>query len=162
MLPRLLEDHARIRDVCAELLALVSADQPCAAETLADCRWRLASQVLRHLPIEDRHVFQRLERHPDPAAVARTERFKAERDMIYGAFQRHSDTWTSETVPGRWTEYRSQARRLIGLLLTRIDREERELYPLIAGAPDKEPERRPDDKNWAGDSWQLKARIAGR
>lgn len=162
MLPRLLDDHDRTREACAELLALIGRDQPCPPELLADCRWRVASLVLRHLPVEDRHVYQRLESHPDAAAVACAERFKEEREVIYGAFQRHSAMWTPETVAAGWEEYRSQARRLINLLLARLDREERELYPLLAGAPETTPVRRPDDRNWAGDGWTLRATIAGR
>jgi hypothetical protein len=66
---KLLDDHARMREVCAELAALVAGATPCALNALADCRWKLARLILRHLPVEDRLLYQRLSLHPDPAAV---------------------------------------------------------------------------------------------
>ncbi len=158
MLDRLRSDHARLKEVSTELLALVETDAPCDPATLADCRWRLARLLLQHLPVEDRHVYRPLEQDVRPEVALTAKRFRLELEASYARFQDHADRWTGDAIVSDWPGYRSTVRQLVQSLHARIEREEATLYPLVGDAA-RVATHQPTDRNWAADGWSLREKI---
>ncbi|WP_294390893.1 hemerythrin domain-containing protein [uncultured Sphingomonas sp.] len=158
ILARLLAEHTQLRDLAATLGGMLAASEPPSDGTLTDTRWSMARLMLRHLPVEDRHVFRRLEAHDNPAVRARMAGFRIDLNALYGAYQHHGARWTEDTVRADWFGYRAATRHLLASLTGMMDREESELYPLLDDAPAAEG-RAPDARNWAGDAWAIRANL---
>lgn len=156
---RLLLEHDQIRSISAELTGFTDAPSPPLNDRLTECRWTLARVMLRHLPVEDRHIFRRLEAHPDPGVRGAMARFRHDLNDVYALYQRHSDRWTERAVREDWDEYGTTTRHLLAALNRMMDREEAELYPHLAGAPMMAEGRSADARNWAGDAWAIRANL---
>lgn len=156
---RLLQEHDQLRAIGGELSAYLDGAEPPANDALADCRWRMARLILRHLPAEDRLVYRRLELHPDPAVAALAHRYRRELDGLFDLFQEHSARWTSEHVVANWPEYRVAARRLVAGLIERMRHEEEALYPRLATCPELPVERAAGDRNWAQAGWLVRESL---
>lgn len=147
----------------AELLAaslalrdlVTGAEVPPSAQ-LVPTRWRVARALLRYLPSTDRILYARLRLHADPAARATAARFAAEAEAIYQAFEKHLGRWTPEAAAADWAAYRSHVRMQAIMVEDRLRRENAELLPWLATAPELAPARAPGDRNWAGDGWRFR------
>jgi hypothetical protein len=159
VIARLLAEHAQLLALGANLAALLDQPEPPTAEALSDCRWQIARLLLRHLPVEDRHVFLRLDAHPDPAVRATMAAFRVGLEERYAIYRKHSEQWTIERAIAEWNNYRPSARRQILMLEEGLRKEEEELYPLLDGAPPAPAERSADHRNWAGDAWVLREQL---
>ncbi len=158
VIARLLAEHVQLLAFGVDLAALLDRAEPPTAEALSDCRWQIARLLLRHLPVEERHVFLRLDAHPDPAVRATMAAFRIGLDGRYEIYRKHSEQWTIERAIADWTSYRVSARRQILMLEEGLRKEEEELYPLLDGAPPV-AERSADQRNWAGDAWVLREQL---
>jgi hypothetical protein len=158
IIDRLLDEHRQLRAIAGELSALLDRPEAPADDSVSDCRWRMARLALRHLPLEDRHVFRRLDQHPDPNVRAAMARYRREFEGGYAAYQQHSERWTDAAVRQDWGGYRHATRRQLAFLEERLTREEQDLYPHLASAPPAEG-RTPELRNWAGDAWAIKASL---
>ena len=147
----------------AELLAatralrdLVAETSPPPSERLVTARWRLARALLRYLPTADRVVYARLRLHADVAARTAATRFAGEVEAIYAAFETHVDRWTAQAIDADWPGYRAGIRAQAAIVEDRLRRENAELLPWLATAPDVPATRAPGDRNWAGDGWRFR------
>lgn len=130
---KLKDEHVELCRVAGELKALVAGATPCDPGALAACRWRLARLVTRHLAAEDRQIYSR-PREPGSPLAAVAGRLKDDLGGLYAAFHRHIATWSGGAAAGDWPAFRAETRTLLKALVDRIDREERELYPLVEAA----------------------------
>jgi hypothetical protein len=158
VIEKLRNDHLKLRQMSANLLEIVRSEEPADLKALSICRWELARLLLQHLPVEDRHVYRRLESDPRPTVSALAKKFRTELESSYDRFKEHTDRWTGEAIVADWAGYRTMVSALIRAMLDRIDREETMLYPLLTDAP-AAPERQPTDRNWAGDGWSIREKI---
>ena len=157
MIDKLCNQHELLRQFVGELLALVSGDTPCDPENLAASRWRLARMLLQHLALEERAVYRPLERDPRPQVVMLAYGFRRELDTSYARYEQHMAEWTRERIEAQWPAYVSAVRHMADFLLERLDREERELFPLVNEA---QPfPRTPRDRNWAAQGWTIREQI---
>ena len=160
MISRLLDDHQKLRAAGMKMDLLLSSETCCDLNQLAALRWEVASLILRHLPIEDRVLFHRLEGHPSTSVVSRAAAYRSELDALYGRFRSHTEAWTREAIALDWDTYRRASATLISDLLDRMEREETELYPRLADVRETEQQRRPTDRNWAADAPQIRSRVS--
>lgn len=147
-----------MRDASLALAELV-AGEPVEREVLQTARWRVARELLRLLPVQDRLVYARLDAHPDPAVRATALRYRAETATIYAAYEAHSERWTLDAALANWATYRFAVGQQAAAVVARFEREEAELLPLLADAPALPDQRSPDDRNWAGDGWAFRERL---
>ncbi|OYY63414.1 hypothetical protein [Sphingomonas sp. 28-62-11] len=136
-----------------DLVANAALPQP---DRLVPTRWRVARALLRYLPSTDRIIYARLRLHADAAARATANRFAAEAEAIYQAFEKHLGRWTPEAAAADWAAYRTHVRMQAMMVEDRLRRENAELLPFLASAPELEPVRAPGDRNWAGDGWRFR------
>lgn len=158
---RLLHEHAKLRWLAADLLALVAVPKPCALDELARRRWELARTVHIHLAYEERQLFAPLEADPRSDVRAAAAMAKRSVERLHVAYTAHVERWTSDEVVGCWPEFQGAVKALVIRMIGCLDREEAQLFPLIADY--EEPERRwqPGMRNWAGDGVALQPYISG-
>lgn len=121
--------HDQLRDV-ASLYRLELAKPGPDPRSLADCRWKLMRLVTGHLAYEGLHLYPALYaaggRNADIARQMATEI-----EQLSGALQNHVREWTVTRIDSDWPGYRRAAGALIDTLVLRIDREEKDIYPLL-------------------------------
>lgn len=135
---------------------LVDERTPPVAAQLVAARWRIARALLRYLPSTDRIIYARLRLHADPAARDVAARFAAEAHAIYAAFEKHLDRWSPEAAANDWPGFRTHIYMQAKMVADRLNRENADLLPWLATAPDLAPARAPGDRNWAGDGWRFR------
>jgi hemerythrin-like domain-containing protein len=158
MLDRLRNQHELLRTFARDLRGLIASEQPANADVLAAARWRLSRMLLQHLSLEERYVYRPLERDPRPEVNMIAHGFSRELDDSFARYQEHMHQWTPERISRDWHCYRRAARHLIDFLFERLDREERDLYPMINEEADIAL-RSPRDRNWAGQGFVIREKI---
>jgi hypothetical protein len=117
MLQQLLKDHEQLRVIAASLRGLLSGDSAPTGPALAQKRWTLTRQMLRHIAIEN-------------ALMAA----KGEDDFVRG-YREHVGRWTVDRIQTEWSAFRGELGGILDALEHRMDREERDFYrPRLGGA----------------------------
>lgn len=152
-------EHRRLRDCVAEMTAIARRlDPPCLTE-LNDARWRFSRTLLRTLTLKDRMIYPRLRLHADPAARAVAERFCQSTAADYAKFAAHTRQFPPDVVVSDWRAYAVAVRLRTAEVLDRLDREERELFPLLDDAPRLASVPFSQGTNWAADAWRIRAML---
>ena len=97
---------------------------------LATARGQLRENLVRHLKCEDWILYPRLMATGDQELMRITRDFEIEMGDLAGDFIAYDDKWTSERVAADWTDFCRETVIVFDLLAMRVEREERELYPL--------------------------------
>ncbi len=157
---RLLNEHAKLRALGIDLVALVSSGEPCDLAELARRRWDLSRTVHLHLAYEQRHLFARLE--DDPRNEVRLASAKAKRaiEQLHNSYKSHVERWTAEEVIKRWPEFQTAVTAMVARMICKIDREEIDLFPLVASDSEGYQSWRSGMKNWAGEGVALQQYIS--
>jgi hypothetical protein len=121
--------HDSLREV-ANFYRLELAKPRPDARSLADCRWKLIRLVTGHLAYEGLHLYPALFKSGGKEADT-ARQMATEIEQLTGALHDHVREWTVTRIESDWTGYRRAAELLIATLVSRIDREEKDLYPLL-------------------------------
>jgi hemerythrin-like domain-containing protein len=161
---RLKREHDTIRALATHFAEFLHQETLQDINAVAACRWDMTKAILQHVAFEDRYAFLPLERDPRPEIAAIAQRFKQELNEIQASFEQHMDRWSSITTTQHWASYRATAIAQNAVLLSRLQREEAELYPFITsnleisrGGPMPPPER-----NWARAAWDVQGSLDRR
>ena len=121
--------HDALREVAGQYRLELAKPAP-EARSLADCRWKLMRLVTGHLAYEGLHLYSAL--HQAGGRYAETARQMAvEIEQLSGDLQNHVREWTVTRIESDWPGYRRAAEALVETLVRRLDREEKDLYPLL-------------------------------
>lgn len=115
--------------------------------------------LLRTLTLKDRMIYPRLRLHPDAAARNVAERFSTSTKADYERIAAHSRRFPPEVVLREWQLYAAAVRVLANEMDGRLDREERELFPLLDSAPRIASISFSQGTNWAADAWRIRAML---
>jgi hypothetical protein len=159
MIERLLQDHARIREVAKALREIFLNPEPGDMGLLAEVRWEMASTLMTHLAFEDRHFYSKLERDPRPHIQAAGRKFRDELTDIFQAYTAHAKEWPPHRICREWETYRMTSLHFIALLLDRADREEDELYSLVETAGIETLSSNAVTTSWAQGAFEIKDRL---
>lgn len=124
-------EHQELAGLAGALLACVAQAVP-APEQVARLRWLMSRKLSAHLAKEDRLLYPRIQAGPDRAAAALATRFAHEMGGLAAAFRDYIAGWSPDRIRADWDAFGTETRSVVETLRRRIDREERELYPLIA------------------------------
>ena len=92
----------------------------------------LSARVTVHLASEDQVVYPRLIKAADQNVSTIAKRFADEMGGIGDAFKVYLSHWRNAVaIAARARTFASETKQIASALGTRIDREERELYPLL-------------------------------
>jgi len=125
--------HIEIERLANELLSMVSHDT---RQPIAQLRWQLARTLMAHLAIEDKFLYPAIIGGGDPAAARTAQRFQAEMGGLAGKFSRYMSAWSDDEVRADWPAFCRETADLLAELMSRVTRENEELYALIGdGGP---------------------------
>lgn len=130
----LLKQHADILDQMGTLRALL--DLPNSGPLAVDMGRRLdvlAATVALHLSIEDRDFYPALLASTAEKCRETAERFFVEMGHLRRAFLNYREKWKSDRdIRSRFRAFVEETQPIFSLLETRIQRENKELFPLWA------------------------------
>ena len=128
---KLRQEHAELVQIVGRLARIIGQPAPPAASELFKLRRELSSTLFAHLKAEDWVLYPRLLASPN-AQVAETARtFSDEMGGLAQAYMAHADKWTATAIDQDWRGYCAATKGIIEALTLRINRENRELYPLL-------------------------------
>lgn len=123
---RLREEHRELRKLSEALAAAIAA---CDSNEVSALRWRLFRILLTHLAREETTVYARMIGQGGRARALATA-YQDEMGGLGDDLRRHFAAWPIARVAADWIGFAADARRLLGALARRIDREDAHLYPL--------------------------------
>lgn len=118
---------ARLMDRYGEMLA---GREPPAALPFLHFRREFGRSLKQHLKREDWLLYPRLQASSCPEVRNVAQRLCAEIGAFEAAFGLYERRWNSTQICEDWEGYRQESATMIRRLRSRIDAEERELYPL--------------------------------
>lgn len=128
--------HEELAAIGEALLRTVGAEP--ATIDLAELRRSIARFIgkLRvHASMENEALYPRLQTHADPGVQAKAKALFDEVADVYAAAWAYQEKWRSpEAVAADVAGYARETKRLLKTLYLRMDRENRELYPLVDAA----------------------------
>lgn len=130
-LMKLRHDHAELARMFRKLEHIIEQPQAPEQIELFEFRRHLMQTLIGHLKLEDWALYPRLIDSGDEAASTAGRRFKEEMGGLAPAFLAYCDKWTANTIADDWESYRGDTRYLLDALTDRLNRENRELLPLL-------------------------------
>jgi hypothetical protein len=130
VLDTLLDGHRTLRSLAGKIEAILDGPAPKDQIKLGQLRWAFTREIMKHLTLEERHVYDLLIANPSPAVRATAASFKDSLGALYADYQKHMQRWQSPTAAD-WPVYSAATRSLIARLRKRMNDEEQQLYSLI-------------------------------
>lgn len=124
-------DHLSILGGVAELRRLVQAGLVNNAAAIASMIVSMSSTIKLHLASEDRVLYPAFKCSSNSAVIQAAEKFQTEMGAIAAAYGDFSRKWNvGSKIAAEPEEFRKTADQIFKALYERIQREDRELYPL--------------------------------
>lgn len=124
-------EHARLIDVVQRLARFIMQPRPPEADELFKVRNELSSTLIGHLKTEDWLLYPRLLANADPTVAGTALAFSDEMGGLADAYRAYVNKWTAISIAFDWGAYCEETRAIIEALTNRINRENRDLYPLL-------------------------------
>ncbi len=93
---------------------------------------RLLLDIISHLKIEDEKVYPALEAHSDTRVRTVARAFRNEMGQMAPKVVKWGERWDNSRISSEPDAFINETRGIFQVLKDRIEREERELYPLLA------------------------------
>ena len=127
---RLRAEHAALVTLSRIILGMADLPDPPVADDLANARTQLREALVRHLKCEEWIRVPRLMSTGDAELMRITREFEIEMGSLAADFVAYDEKWTRERVAADWPGFCRETKIVFDLLAMRVEREERELYPL--------------------------------
>jgi hypothetical protein len=127
---RLRAEHAALVTLSQFLTEMTAAPQPPRATELAAVRGMLRDTLVRHLKCEDWALYPRLRATGDLQINRLATEFVDEMGHIADDFDAYDRRWTPEAIDADWPGFCAATGAILAALGTRIEREDRDLYPV--------------------------------
>ena len=127
---RLRAEHAALVTLSRIILGMVRAGHPPRPAELASARAKLRENLVRHLKCEDWILYPRLMATGDQDLMRITRDFEIEMGDLAADFAAYDEKWTGDRAAADWADFCRETAAIFDMLAARIEREERELYPL--------------------------------
>ncbi len=125
------QDHLTILGNATELRRLIQAGIAGNAEAIAKMIVSMSANIKMHLASEDRVLYPGLTGSSNTTAAQMAKKFQAEMGAIAAAYGDFSRKWNiGSKVAAEPDEFRKAADQILKALHERIQREDRDLYPL--------------------------------
>ncbi|NWK95485.1 cation-binding protein [Sphingobium lactosutens] len=105
--------------------------------SVAALRWQLARQLMAHLALEDGILYPALERSLSGETRERAIALRKDTGALADRFAIYLATWSDDRIAAEWPAFCKETRIILDTLNSRIERENRLLYPLAAAAMDR-------------------------
>lgn len=122
----ILEQSDKLNRICSQLHNEESFKE--ANKTLA----KLAGVLTIHLSMEDRHLYPKSISSTDTNLSNIATSFQGEMGGISESFKSYKSKWSKPgAIAQASSEFRSETKDIVAILAKRINREEKDFYPLI-------------------------------
>jgi iron-sulfur cluster repair protein YtfE (RIC family) len=126
------EQHVELASLATQLnrtVDQVRTDDDCAQvrKTLN----QLAGKLMVHLSMEDKGMYPRLASHENGDLRATAASFAREMGGIAQAFEAYNNRWTSAAIRADVAGFAAETRKVVQVLLNRIQSENTRLYPMV-------------------------------
>ncbi|HEX7874987.1 MAG TPA: hemerythrin domain-containing protein [Sphingobium sp.] len=124
--------HQELSTIAKEILrAVQDEDRP---QSVGPIRWHLARQLMSHLALEDRIFYPAMQRLSDKPARTAAQQLRSQVGTLAQDFSTYMHRWNDDKVARQWAEFCADTRKIMAALRTRVDQEERLLFPLAEAA----------------------------
>ncbi|MEO7365933.1 MAG: hemerythrin domain-containing protein [Sphingomicrobium sp.] len=130
-LSKLRHEHGTILTIVAKLRQLIGRATPPPQLHLFALRHELTATLVSHLKAEDWVLYPRLMANPDVTIATTAQAFSKEMGGLAAAYSDHCKRWSASAIAADWPGYCRESETLADALANRIQRENRELYPLL-------------------------------
>lgn len=151
---KLVADHRALRSHGEALIACTSILHPEGLTRLQDLRWTLTREAHQHLVLDERYVQVPLENHRRSTVREKAAELREDAELFRAHWTAHIADWSMENVQTNWRGYGVAVRELVARMTARLDREEKELYPLLGSGELSETGQK--GRNWAGEALKLR------
>ena len=134
LISKLYREHAAILDLAQTLRKMIDRHTPPERSAFFELKLSLSRQLIAHLTSEDLLIYPRLCKNADPHIAQIAMRFVDELGGLRESVKEWSAYWSYDRAVAAWPAFRSVTGQLLAKLTARIERENRELYPLAAAA----------------------------
>ena len=128
---KLRQEHAQLVEIVGRLSKVINQPHPPAQNELYTLRRELSSTLIAHLKAEDWVLYPRLFASMDKKVAQTARAFSEEMGGLAQAYTAYADKWTATAIEQDWRGYCCDTAGIIEALTCRINRENRELYPLL-------------------------------
>jgi hypothetical protein len=130
-LNRLRKEHVNLAAIAGRLSTLIAKKAPPPSQELYLVRMQLGSALLHHLKSEDWVLYPRLWSSSDKRTAVTARVFSAEMGGLSERFKNYTQRWNTNSIESAWELYQNETQELLKALALRMEREERDLYPLL-------------------------------
>lgn len=128
---KLRQEHANLAAIGSQLSVIIEQDAAPPAHDLHRLRMELTSGLVRHLKSEDWLLYPELMRSSNQQIAVTARAFNASMGGLATEFEAYSERWAAGAITSDWEGYRRDTAKILRALTLRMEREERDLYPLI-------------------------------
>lgn len=121
--------HQELGEIATQLSRAVANNA--VPQSVGALRWQLARLLMGHLALEDRIFYPAVQRMADEHVRATAQRLQTEIAPLAGAFSAYMADWNEDRIHREWAGFCAETRDILDSLGSRIDKEERILYPLV-------------------------------
>jgi hemerythrin HHE cation binding domain-containing protein len=130
-LVKLREDHANLAKMFCQLEDIIKQRQAPPQVELFEVRQNLMSTLIAHLKLEDWALYPRLIDSGNEEISNAGRSFQEEMGGFAPAFLAYCDKWNANSIASDWAAYCCDTRAILDALINRLNRENRELLPLL-------------------------------
>lgn len=124
------DQHAKIRDLAGQLVKSTSP-KAVSAKDIRNLLNKLSGVLSVHLAAEDKALYPRYVADSRPQISGLAKRFQQEMGGLVGTFTSYVNKWSIAAIAQEPDAFAHETRGIVAALLARIDREDREFYPMI-------------------------------
>lgn len=129
------QDHVAVLTSISELRKLVQAGVAENAASIAKMVVSMSSAIKLHLAAEDKMLYPTLARSTQPNAAEIGKKFQSEMGNIAAAYMEFAGKWSiGSKIAAKPEEFKSDANDIFKALFQRVQREDKELYPVAEHA----------------------------
>ncbi|SKB52398.1 hemerythrin domain-containing protein [Sphingopyxis flava] len=130
-LRRLRAEHADILRLARALLGLLGAPTAPPSAVIEPIREQLRGTLRRHLKCEDWALYPRLRATGEAAAADLAREFAGTMGHVADDCDDYERRWPPPRVAAQWDQFCVESTAILGAITARIEREDRELYPVL-------------------------------
>jgi hypothetical protein len=128
---KLRREHAELLELVGRLSKIINCPSPPSMGELFRLRHELSFALISHLKAEDWVLYPRLLSSTDTKVSRTAAEFCVEMGGLADAYVDYAENWNAHSIERDWSGYCAETRCIIEALTKRINREDRDLYPLL-------------------------------
>lgn len=130
------QQNAQLAEIGGRLGVMIAGPTSPTTSEVFNLRRELSSLLVPHLEAEDWTFYPRLMASDDPEVAATARAFSDEMGGLAAAYDVYARRWDVMSIASNWHGFCLETRDVLSALMTRINRENRELFPLAEARGD--------------------------